>query len=205
MTKTAAIKDRLLSDVSAQRVARVYAESLLRAAAGEAIVKELEDLVEMFRQAPQLKAFFSNPTIPAGVKTEALRKSLAARASPMLGNFLMVVNRHGRFDLLPTIAREARNLADRQANPIKGQVTSAAPPSKEDVERPTPPVRDLIHMEPQLTLSVDPELLGGFVFRAGDWKYDGSTRTQLRRIREQIIARSSHEIQSGRDRFRTGD
>jgi len=66
MTITAAIKDRLLSDVSAQRVARVYAESLLRAAAGEAIVKELEDLVEMFRQAPRLKAFFSNPTIPAG-------------------------------------------------------------------------------------------------------------------------------------------
>jgi hypothetical protein len=37
--------------------------------------------------------------------------------------------------------------------------------------------------------------------RLGDWLYDASVRSRLNEIRHQIIARSSHEIQSERDRF----
>ena len=52
-----------------------------------------------------------------------------------------------------------------------------------------------------LATKIDPDLLGGLVVRVGDWLYDASVRTQLETIRNQIIARSSHEIQSGRNRF----
>jgi F-type H+-transporting ATPase subunit delta len=39
------------------------------------------------------------------------------------------------------------------------------------------------------------------VLRVGDTVYDGSVATRLARIRDQMIDRSVHEIQSGRDRF----
>jgi F-type H+-transporting ATPase subunit delta len=48
---------------------------------------------------------------------------------------------------------------------------------------------------------VDPSLLGGLVVRTGDYVYDASVRTRLETIRKQLIERSSHEIQTGRDRF----
>ena len=57
--------------------------------------------------------------------------------------------------------------------------------------------------EPVLHTRVDPDLLGGLVVRVGDWLYDASVRTRLADIRDQVIQRSSHEIQSGRDRFRS--
>ena len=44
-------------------------------------------------------------------------------------------------------------------------------------------------------------LIGGVVLRVGDTVYDGSVATQLQRTRRQMISRSIHEIQSGRDRF----
>jgi hypothetical protein len=43
--------------------------------------------------------------------------------------------------------------------------------------------------------------LGGFVLRVNDYRFDGSVRHQLQALRKHLIERSSHEIQSGRDRF----
>ena len=51
---------------------------------------------------------------------------------------------------------------------------------------------------------LDPELLGGMKIRVGDQQLDASVRTRLDNLCNQIIARSSYEIQSRRDHFRTG-
>ena len=48
---------------------------------------------------------------------------------------------------------------------------------------------------------VDEALIGGLVLRVGDTIFDGSVATRLARVREQMITRSVHEIQSRRDRF----
>jgi F-type H+-transporting ATPase subunit delta len=48
---------------------------------------------------------------------------------------------------------------------------------------------------------VDPDLLGGLIVRVGDWVYDASVRRELETLRSELIARSSHEIQSRRDQF----
>ena len=39
------------------------------------------------------------------------------------------------------------------------------------------------------------------VIPVGDWLYDGSVRNRLGRLRNHLLARSSHEIESRRDRF----
>ena len=46
-----------------------------------------------------------------------------------------------------------------------------------------------------------PSLIGGVVLRVGDTVYDGSVARQLEQVREQMIDRSVHEIQSRRNRF----
>jgi F-type H+-transporting ATPase subunit delta len=62
-------------------------------------------------------------------------------------------------------------------------------------------LRETFHLEPILDENVDPYLVGGMTVQVGDWLYDASLRTQLETLRDQLIARSSHEIQSGRNRF----
>ena len=49
----------------------------------------------------------------------------------------------------------------------------------------------------------DPELLGGLVVRVGDWQFDGTVRGRLNQLKNQLLERSSHEIQGRRDRFST--
>ena len=81
-------------------------------------------------------------------------------------------------------------------------VAPLTPPERESlVQR----LRTLLKKEPSLDEAVDPALIGGMTIKVGDYVYDASVRTRLQEIRKQLIARSSYEIQSGRDRFSTAD
>jgi F-type H+-transporting ATPase subunit delta len=66
-------------------------------------------------------------------------------------------------------------------------------------------VRTIFKLEPILVMHVDPSLLGGLKIRIGDKVYDGTVRTKIDNLRNQLIARSSHEIQSRRDRFSSAE
>jgi F-type H+-transporting ATPase subunit delta len=63
-------------------------------------------------------------------------------------------------------------------------------------------VRAKLGGEPVFRLRVDPALVAGAVVRIGDTVYDGSIANQLNVLRQQMMDRSAHEIQSRRDRFR---
>ena len=56
--------------------------------------------------------------------------------------------------------------------------------------------------EPVIERITDAGLIGGIVVRVGDTIYDASVAAQLETVRQQMIDRSAHEIQSRRDRFR---
>ena len=82
----------------------------------------------------------------------------------------------------------------------------SAVPLDDDVQaRIRQEIHDDFNLEPVLILHVDPSLLGGLKVRIGDTVYDSTVRTRLNNLRNQLIERSSHEIQSRRDRFSTSE
>jgi len=201
-----AARHRTVLDVDDQRVAKVYAAAFLNAAAKHAqpdsVLEELESLVEdLFRADPQLEMFFSSNAIGRRPKEALIRKVLGGRASDVFVNFLLVLNDHDRLDMLRPILSESRRLQEQRTGKIRVEVRSAVPLPDDQRERLMQQLRETFHREPLLEARVDPELLGGLVVQAGNWLYDASVRTQLEELRTQIIERSSHEIQSGRDRF----
>jgi F-type H+-transporting ATPase subunit delta len=115
------------------------------------------------------------------------------------------LNDHERLDLLRPIVAAFRELRDQRAGRMRVQVRSAVPLPDDQREQLLQQLRATFHTEPLLETQVDDDLLGGLVVRVGDWLYDHSVRSQLETLRDQIIARSSYEIQSGRDRFSTAD
>jgi F-type H+-transporting ATPase subunit delta len=197
-------------DVSSERVGRVYAEALLRAAgaSGETdeILEELTALTEkVFQADPQAEAFLSSGAIGRDKKAAIIRETFRNRASELFVNFLLVLNDHDRLDMLRPIASAYRELRDERAGRIRVFVSSALPLPEDQRERLKQQLRRTFQKDPILETQTDPELLGGVVVRVGDWLFDRSVRTELEDIRNQIITRSSYEIQSGRDRFSSAD
>ncbi len=195
-----------IADVSAQRVARVYAEALLNAAdkqgQSDDVVEGLDSLIrDLFQAEPQLEAFLTSSAVGRERKAQLIDKVFENRAAAVFVDFLKVLNRHERLNLLRPILAAAKELRDERAKRIRVQVRSAVPLANDQENRLRQQLRETLKLDPVLQKAVDPELLGGVVVRVGDWLYDASVRARLESIRNQLIARSSHEIQSGRDRF----
>jgi F-type H+-transporting ATPase subunit delta len=176
------------SDVSAQRVARVYAEALVDAAEErgqvDAVLEEYDSLIhEVFRADPMFEAFLASAAVGREHKKEVLRKVFEHRASELFFNFLMVVNQHERLELLRLILQACQALRDQRARRIHVQVRSAVPLADDQRQALEQIVRESFQLEPVVELQVDPEILGGVVVRVGDWLFDGSVKNRLETLR----------------------
>jgi F-type H+-transporting ATPase subunit delta len=177
-------------NVSERRLARIYAEALINIAdqqnATPDVVGELHDLVEDVRgRQPYIQAFFTSGVIGKDRREAAIKAAFDGRSHPLVVNFLLVLNDHERLMLLRPIVEELQILDDLRRRHFRVTVQSALPLAEQQREK------------------LDPDLLGGLVLRVADWVFDGSVRTQLVNMRKQLREMSSHEIQSGRDRFST--
>jgi F-type H+-transporting ATPase subunit delta len=194
------------ADVGAQRVARVYAEALLNSAEqrneAQPILEQFDSLIrDVFAANRLVEEFLASPAVPTKAKAASIESTFGPRSSELFTNFLLVLNDHGRLDLLRSIFFELRELHEKRAHRMRVQVRSAEPLPDDQRDRLRQQLHEAFAMEPILEERVDPDLLGGLVVRVGDWQFDSSVRTQLRTIKNYLIERSSHEIQSGRDRF----
>lgn len=189
---------------SAARVGEVFAKGLIGAAGKDAdlVVAELDAIVnELLGKVPAFEQTLSSASISAEQKTQLLDKVLGGKISPVLLNFLKVLVEHGRGAALRPVQRAAHDLLDTLHRRVRVQVTTATVLDDASAQKLVEPLRRMTGGEPVLERLVDPKLIGGVVFRIGDTVFDGSVATQLERMRTQLLNRSVHEIQSGRDRF----
>ena len=120
-------------------------------------------------------------------------------------HFLLVLNDHDRLDLLRAIRRALHELSDERLRRLRVQVTSAVALSDAFKTRIRDTIQTQFQLEPVLVEKVDPTVLGGMKIRIGDTVYDATLLTRIHNLRNQLIARSSHEIQSRRDRFSSAE
>jgi F-type H+-transporting ATPase subunit delta len=192
--------------VADQSVATVYAKAFLGAteAAGitDAALAELDSLVtDVLDKLPRVDSILSSGLISAEQKIAMVDKAISPKASPLLTNFLKILAKNGRLDILRAVRREARKMIDKMRGRVRVRVTTAVELDGGLQQQLNTTLRGMLGGEPVLEMKTHPDLIGGIVLRVGDTVYDGSVATRLARLREHMIDRSVHEIQSGRDRF----
>ncbi|MBO7725429.1 MAG: ATP synthase F1 subunit delta, partial [Thermoguttaceae bacterium] len=194
------------ADVSREKIAEVYAEAL--AGACDAVQADFDSVLEEFASLfadvfaawPKLEEIFNSAMVSAGEKSRILDEILGS-SSEMFRNFLKTVNRRGRLDLLRDMYRQCAVLSRRRHGHVAVQITTAAPLDEAVRESLVAQLRKLVKGEPDITAVVDPETIGGIIVRVGDTLFDASIATQLKNVRQQMIDRSAHEIQSRRNSF----
>jgi F-type H+-transporting ATPase subunit delta len=194
------------ADVDEQRLAAVYAEAVLNAAESKhqvtEVLEELDSLIDDVASGNrQLGALLLGGAVGRKTRKAAIEKAFSGRACDTFYKFLLVLNDHERLDLLRPIRRAVNDLHDDRLRRLRVHLYSAVPLTEEVKSRILKSVRDFFKLEPVLVSHVDPALLGGLKVRIGDKIFDGTVRARINNLRNQLIARSSHEIQSGRDRF----
>ena len=173
-------------------LSRRYAKALADVAAEgqvlEPVGRDLQAIAGLFKQNREAAAFFANPGIPLGDKRRVLQ-SLADRATaqPLSARFLGLLLERGRLLHLGAIVLAYEELIDERLNRARATVTSAAPLSELTLEGLKGRLRIATGREISLETRVEPGVLGGLVAQVGSTIYDGSLRTQLRRMREHLL------------------
>ncbi len=174
-------------------IARRYAKALLEIGIQtntfDALGKELDRAAETLRSSPELRNALENPVFSLE-KRKLIMDELARRLalSKTVRNFIMLLLDKGRIAALPDIARAHRSLVDEHAGRVRATVTSARPLDpmletrlKTALEKSSGKVVIFEKRE-------DPTILGGLITQLGDTLYDGSVRTQLQELREELLS-----------------
>src|SRR5262245_61442442 len=195
-------------DIDVLRLARVYAAALLKAAQPKGVVDEIQQSFDTLvgnplrqsEDASDPAALMASGAIPKARKAEVIERIFRGKAEDLFVNFLLVLNEHNRLQILRPVAAMYRELRDEFHKRVRVLVRSAVPLSDEQRERVKTLSAEYFDLEPVLVEQVDPELLGGIQIQVRDQMVDLSIRQRLETIKQQLIARSSHEIQRRRDR-----
>ena len=195
------------ADVAVEKIAEMYADAFLDAATvqGESLPEQIEQfdslMEDVLAKHPTLETILGSMLVSADEKIGILDRVLKSQASKTFLSFLKVVAKHGRLDILRSIHRESKNAYEKRLNRIPVKITTAVPLEDATLQSLSGKLREILGGDPIFQTVVDPEVIGGIVVRVDDTIYDASLLTQLKNVRQQMIDRSAHEIQSRRNRF----
>jgi F-type H+-transporting ATPase subunit delta len=169
-----------------------YARSMLELGnerkQAEKIGKELAGLREILDENPTFAAFLADPGIGTTERTASLEKIFRDRVSPLVMNFLLVLNDKGRLRLLKQIAEAYAALLDEQQGKVEVDVTVARKLSREQLAEVRERVSQTLGKDAVVHQYVDEDIIGGLVLRVEDKLMDASVRYQLTAMRERMLA-----------------
>ncbi|MGB3311958.1 MAG: ATP synthase F1 subunit delta [Nodosilinea sp.] len=174
-------------------IAGPYAKALMSVADDNSAVDqvggEVANLLEVLASSDELIAFLSNPLMAPDSKKEVLRQVSEGNVSGFLLNFLMLLVDRGRIAFLQPVLQQYQTLLRERNQTVLADVTSAIELSDDQQNA----IRDRVKAmtganSVELSIQVDPSLIGGLVIKVGSQVIDASLRGQLRRIGMQLAA-----------------
>jgi F-type H+-transporting ATPase subunit delta len=173
-------------------VAKRYAKALVDVAASgnelEIVRQELSDVAALLREHRELQRFLVNPSILRRDKVRILEEVIARLSlRPLTKSFLRILQQAGRLQALESVLRAYETMVDERLGRVKAVVTTAAPLEGEAHERLRQRLAEMTAKTVYLEVQLDTGLLGGLVTQIGSQVYDGSLRTRLARLRQELV------------------
>ena len=189
-------------DEREREVGRLYAEAMLHVAEesgqAEALLEELDGLVAYLDRTPEFERFLASPLIEEGPHAQVIESAFRGKASDLLVDSLLVVNRKGRLSAVRAIAGAYRAALRDLRGWMDVHVVSAVPLSEPLRARLTAALAASSSRKPTLIERVDPAVIGGLVVEVEGRKIDASVASRLHDLSAALLARAAREIHSGK-------
>ena len=148
----------------------------------------LSDFAAAAAESPELRNVLRNPQLESQAKA-AILKDIAGDDEPLFTNFLRVAAEKGRAGEIEEIAAEFEKLMAREERRLTVELTTARELSDSEADAILQEIEKAAGRKVEATRSVDPELIGGIVLKAGSYRVDASVRGRLERLRHELVRR----------------
>lgn len=175
-----------------ETLARRYSSALFAVAqdshALEAVVAEVDAVVAALASDPSLQEFFGSPVIDRAQKTQILQSAIRGRVGEIVENFLILLVRKRRENLLPTVARQMHEMLDADAGRSVAEIATPTPLEPAELADLARRLSRVYKRTIVPEAKVAPELLGGLIVQVGDRYVDGSVSGKLEEVRRHLLA-----------------
>ncbi len=176
-----------------QTIVEPYAEALMSLAKEQNLVEvignDIQLILSSLAASEDLKRFFSVPLVKESDRKDLIRNVFGSQVNPLTLSFLLLLVDRSRILFLEPICLQFNALL-REINQVAlAQVTSAVALNESQQETLQQKVKELTNAHSvELSIKVNPDLIGGVIIKVGSQVIDASIRGQLRRITSRITS-----------------
>lgn len=157
------------------------------------VQSDLEAVSRILQEEPEFLSLLTLGHIKEDERAAMIRRVFGGRVSGLTLDFLCVLARRNRMNFLHGIGSRYEVLLDQHKNLHRIEVTLAKEPGDRQRAQLEEDLAASIGAKVKLTVTVDPEILGGIVIRRGDLVIDNSVRTILDRTVKAVLAASKQK------------
>jgi F-type H+-transporting ATPase subunit delta len=168
-----------------------YAKALLNIASEQKQVEQyaqgLASIASVLKSEDLLRLLLDSPTFPLKKKS-AIMSDLCVlfKLTDGMKNFLSLLLEKDRIGYIAQIDRNYRKLADDLSGVVRAKIKSASDLSSERADAIKQVLEKQTGKQVVLSVETDASLIGGLQAEMGGKLFDGSVKTQLKRIAETL-------------------
>ena len=163
-------KQYTVLDDGSQRIIQVYSAALYQAALPlglcDSVQAELLEISSLLKTNPRLETLFASPVISRDEKTRLLKLIFEAKCSPLVVNFIFVLNEHDRLGLLGASVHAYQVLNETRKNQLQVQVITSVKVTPEQEIALQKALQVKLGKQPVLSYTVDDSIVGGLIIKA---------------------------------------
>ncbi|MDU2196808.1 MAG: F0F1 ATP synthase subunit delta [Peptostreptococcaceae bacterium] len=171
-------------------IANRYAEALFQIGEEEKLTdmlyQELSEIVNLIKVNQDLFSILKSPVISKKEKISLIDNIFEDKININIKNFLKILIEQDRISFISDISDSYKELLNEKNNILEGFVISAIPMKKEEIKELEEKLSEKYNKNVTLENKVDKSILGGVLVRLGNEEIDGTVKTRLDKMKEQL-------------------
>lgn len=174
-------------------IAATYSRALFYLTASDDVLEkrlsDLEEVLELLKQFPDLRHILVAPQIETKQKGELLKKILGGSIDPVVMNFLFCVLDKGRFNCLPQIVRQYHRMVKSKLGILEIRFITAMEINSGFTDVLKAKLEKMYNTKIQIKEEIDPRIIGGAILVINNQMMDFSLKTRLNRLKNSLLAK----------------
>lgn len=171
-------------------IANRYAEALFQIGEEEKLTdmlyQELSEIVNLIKVNQDLFSILKSPVISKKEKISLIDNIFEDKININIKNFFKILIEQDRISFISDISDSYKELLNEKNNILEGFVISAIPMKKEEIKELEEKLSEKYNKNVTLENKVDKSILGGVLVRLGNEEIDGTVKTRLDKMKEQL-------------------
>ena len=176
----------MASTKSALRYATALMDLGVEQGCVDALAKDFISFEAAVGSSKDFRVFLNSPVVRSDKKLQVF-SALFPDFHSLTHAFLNLVTKNGREQLLPEIAVQFDNLVKKQREIVSGILRTATVLDSATIQAIMDKISPAFHGKLDLSVEVDPNLIGGFVVQIEDKQIDASVSSKLKTLKQELV------------------